>query len=292
MNVSKLLSLPFVVALLFISVSIVHADGGKSTSCSERKVPGCVLTVVDGVEVRYNGMNPWADQGVTQYGTQYQCVELIQRYYAQTRDYPSYWMPYKAYQVYDDWGHFARQDAYPNGSKTPPERGDILVFNRTWANPYGHVAIVEGIEDGKIKFAQENVMDLGEDSLPIDANNLIQSNDFYGPVRGWIKDTSHPAIQPGPAATVVQQATVNLETAAWFQLQVDADGAFRLEVDGLSVLIGEGKQGTSWELVQPGVHTVKLYADPNSNSRFSYNERVTAQARIWDERHFVQGDQF
>ncbi|MGE5141257.1 MAG: CHAP domain-containing protein [Rudaea sp.] len=278
MNVSKLIGLTFIAALLFTTASAAHADGGGSVSCSDSKIPGCVLAIVDGVEVRYNGMDPWAVQDVTEYGSEYQCVELIQRYYAQVHNYPAYWMPYYAYQVFEDWGHPASMKAYPNGSSTPPQRGDILVFGSIWYAPYGHVAIVESVEKGRIKFAQENVMDLGEDSLPIDSHNVIQSDGaIYSPVRGWLRDESHPAAQPGPAVSVVQEESANLGASWWLQLSVSGNGLFRVELDGAQVLSGDGGQKLPWTLLPAGYHTIKLYADPGGDRHFSYGWASTPQ---------------
>ncbi len=278
MNASKLIGLTFIAALLFTAVPVAHADGGGSVSCSDSKVPGCVLAIVDGVEVRYNGMDPWAVQGITEYGSEYQCVELIQRYYAQVRNYPAYWMPYYAYEVFEDWGHPASMKAYPNGSPIPPKRGDILVFGSTWYAPYGHVAIVESVKDGRIKFAQENVMDLGEDSLSIDSHNVIDSGGgIYSPVRGWLRDESHPAAQPGPDAGVVQAESANLGASWWLQLSVTGNGAFRLEVDDAQVMSGEGEQARPWTYMPAGYHTIKLYADPGGDKHFSYDWSNTPQ---------------
>jgi CHAP domain len=201
---SKLAGFAFATALLLLSVAAVHADGGNAVSCNQNKIVGCVLTTLDGVNVYFNGWYPAADEGAYEFGYKWQCVELIQRYYAEKFGYPGIWAPFYAYQTFDDWGHPTTMTAYPNGSPTTPQDGDVLVFDRTWDDPYGHVALVRSVSGGKITFVQQNMFDVGEDSLPIDANNNIDSSQSrYGPVRGWLRDTSHNASARGTAAANV-----------------------------------------------------------------------------------------
>lgn len=273
MNPGKLVGLTFIVALLFVAPNIVRASGGNSefVSCRDSKVPGCVLLTFNGVDVHWNGPYPWTDFGVTEFGSPYQCVELIQRYYYYVHGYPKYWMPYYAYQVFDDWGHFPTMDAYPNGSPTPPKKGDILVFNRNWDNPYGHVAIVEGVEDGRIEFVQQNMLDLGEDSLPIDEHNLIDSGGYYGPVRGWIHDTLHPEDPPAPPSEVmVQHQTVTIPTPSWVRLTIAAQGHFRFQVDGQTVFEDSSDIQTDWLSIGEGTHDVKLFVERGASAHFNY----------------------
>ncbi len=83
MNVrSKLIGLFFAMALLTSFTSAVHAEGNDSNSvpCGKSKVVGCVLTTLDGVAVRYNGLYGQGE-GAYDFGYKWQCVELIQRYY-------------------------------------------------------------------------------------------------------------------------------------------------------------------------------------------------------------------
>ncbi len=191
MNVrSTLIGLFFAMILLAPFTSAVHAEGNAANSvpCSQRKVVGCVLTTLDGVEVRYNGLYGQG-QGAYEFGYKWQCVELIQRYYFAKFNYPKIWAPYYAYQTFDSNGHPASMTAFPNGGPTVPERGDILVFGKTSWNPYGHVALVQAVHDGLVSFVEQNVFDIGEDSLPMDLRNNMGTRWPYGPVLGWLRET-------------------------------------------------------------------------------------------------------
>lgn len=88
------------------------------------------------------------------YGIRYQCVELIQRLYAQKLGYPDRWgvsyasqMEYKAGQP-----GFADLQFIPNGSTQPPQAGDIIV---TGGNP-GHVSVVNRIIGNQLEIVQQN----------------------------------------------------------------------------------------------------------------------------------------
>ncbi len=191
MNVrSKLIGILFAIALLTSFTSAVHAEGNDSNSvpCSQRKELGCVLTTLDGVAVRYNGTDGEGD-GAYDFGYKWQCVELIQRYYFEKFGYPKIWAPYYAYQTFDPDGHPSTMTAFPNGGSKVPQRGDILVFDSTLWNPYGHVALVKSVHDGQVTFVEQNVLDIGEDSLPMDWNNKIATKWPYGEVRGWLRET-------------------------------------------------------------------------------------------------------
>lgn len=214
--ISKLTGLTFAAALLALSFSAVRADGSNSTPCSQDQVRGCVLTTLDGVAVYFNGWDPSASDD-TYYGYTWQCVELIQRYYGIRFHYPGIWAPMYAYQTFEDWGHPATMDAYPNGSPTTPKDGDVLVFDRTWFDPYGHVALVRWVKNGKIDFVQQNMYAIGEDALPIDSHNNISAGGLYGPIRGWLRDNTPPqppaAPRPRPT-TAPAQSTIPFDALA------------------------------------------------------------------------------
>jgi surface antigen len=45
---------------------------------------------------------------------------------------------------------------YTNPSGTPPQVGDLVVFDGWRGNPYGHVAIVSAVEHGEVEVVQQN----------------------------------------------------------------------------------------------------------------------------------------
>lgn len=130
-------------------------------------VPGDIVDSLDGVYVYYNG-NVGSTYGRNtapdgyNIGLKYQCVEFVKRYY-----YEHY-----GHKMPDPYGHAVSffdpelKDGetntrrgltqYANGGKTRPQKGDLLVYNATVFNPYGHVAIVAGIDEGTVTVIQQN----------------------------------------------------------------------------------------------------------------------------------------
>lgn len=96
------------------------------------------------------------------YGLQWQCVEFVKRYYAL---HLHHYMP-------DTWGNakdfFDRRlpDAsynesralvqYANPSLKKPAVDDILVFDGTLSNRYGHIAIISAVFEDHIEIIQQN----------------------------------------------------------------------------------------------------------------------------------------
>ena len=122
---------------------------------------------LNGVYVYYNnnvgnvdGRNMTADG--YNLGLKYQCVEFVKRYYYEHFDHK---MP-------DSYGH--AKDFYQKGvadgtyiktrnlvqhsnpSKTKPKVNDLVVYDATAFNKYGHVAIISKVTDSKIEIIQQN----------------------------------------------------------------------------------------------------------------------------------------
>jgi surface antigen len=271
---SKLIGLAFAILVLTATAPVVRAEGdtAATTPCSQNKEIGCVLTTIDGVNVYFNGMDPTADQGEGDYGYMWQCVELIQRYYAVRFNYPDIWAPLDAYEMFDDWGHPETMTAYPNGSSNAPREGDVLVFDPVWGNPYGHVALVKSVGDGKVTFVQQNVYDIGEDSLPIDSNNNITNEGIYGPVRGWLRDTA--TVRP------LEQDNLIPSSQVLVNFTVHSDGKTQLILDGKQILSGEGDQTSDWTLLSAGKHTVELVGIGAVNAHLDWTTRLLDDMRI------------
>ncbi len=128
---------------------------------------GDVVDEFNGVPVYYNhsvsnvsGRN-LAPDGYN-LGLKYQCVEFVKRYYYQ---YFNHKMP-------DSYGHaksffnHSVQDGkinkqrdllqFTNGSALMPEVNDLIVFDSTAFNRYGHVAIISGVTENEIEIIQQN----------------------------------------------------------------------------------------------------------------------------------------
>lgn len=95
-------------------------------------------------------------------GLKYQCVEFVKRYYYENKNHR---MP-------DSYGHakdfFERQLAdgtlskrrnlvqYNNPSNSRPQVDDLIVFDGTTFNKYGHVAIISKVTNNSVEIIQQN----------------------------------------------------------------------------------------------------------------------------------------
>ncbi|QAA83073.1 CHAP domain-containing protein [Aequorivita sp. H23M31] len=95
-------------------------------------------------------------------GLRYQCVEFVKRYYYEHLDHK---MP-------DSYGHakdfFEKQLAdgkrskrrnltqYSNPSSSKPKVDDLVVYDATSFNKYGHVAIISKVGENSVEIVQQN----------------------------------------------------------------------------------------------------------------------------------------
>lgn len=122
---------------------------------------------LDGVIVYYNGdISNDSGRNLTEdnynLGKKYQCVEFVKRYYYEHFNHK---MP-------DSYGHAKdffdaetedgqinkRRDLiqFLNPSSSFPQKGDLIVFDGTSFNPYGHVAIISEVSENGIEIIQQN----------------------------------------------------------------------------------------------------------------------------------------
>jgi len=122
---------------------------------------------LNGVVVYYNGRvgNVTGRNTTTtgyNLGLKYQCVEFVKRYYYE----------YLKHEMPDSYGHakdffnttladgkYNKQrnlTQYTNTSQTKPKVDDLLIFDGTTFNKYGHVAIVSKVMDDEIEIIQQN----------------------------------------------------------------------------------------------------------------------------------------
>ena len=107
-----------------------------------------------------NGRNTTADG--YNLGLKYQCVEFVKRYYYEH-------LNHKMPDSYGNAKDFFDNDItdgqlnkkrnltqYANPSQTKPKVDDLLIFDGTIFNKYGHVAIVSNVTDNDIEIIQQN----------------------------------------------------------------------------------------------------------------------------------------
>ena len=151
---------------VFALVACVTICSCKAFISYPKHTIGEVIDTYNGVEVYYNGevdnVSGRNIQNNYNIGLKYQCVEFVKRYYYQVFNHK---MP-------DSYGHavsfFDRRlpDGqvnakrgllqYTNPSKVKPAINDILVYDGTIINPYGHVSIVINVADDELEIIQQN----------------------------------------------------------------------------------------------------------------------------------------
>lgn len=122
---------------------------------------------LNGVYVYYNnnvgnveGRNMTADG--YNLGLKYQCVEFVKRYYYEHYDHKmpdSYGHAKDFYQKGVADGTYIKSRnlvQHSNPSATKPKVNDLVVYDATTFNKYGHVAIVSKVTDSKIEIIQQN----------------------------------------------------------------------------------------------------------------------------------------
>lgn len=128
---------------------------------------GQVIDSYNGVPVYYNGgFNNVEGREVTpdgyNLGLKYQCVHFVKNFYYQHLNHK---MP-NSYGHAKDFFNSKIVDGklntdrnliqYKNPSSTKPEVNDLLIFDRTQLNPYGHVAIISEVSENQIEIIQQN----------------------------------------------------------------------------------------------------------------------------------------
>lgn len=100
----------------------------------------------------------------TKLGVKWQCVELVRRYLASRQLVWLVSIP----TAEDIWtirtpiirlldGQPAKIEKIANGTgREPPQQGDVVVWSRVGEVPFGHVAVVTAVCDGKVHIAEQN----------------------------------------------------------------------------------------------------------------------------------------
>ncbi len=128
---------------------------------------GQILDSLNGVKVYYNGgVSHTGKRNVSEdgynIGLTYQCVEFVKRYYYQ---YYHHKMPDSYGNAKDFYDNSVKDGSinikrdliqFTNPSKSKPDIGDLVIFDGTIGNPYGHVAIISDVKARYIEIIQQN----------------------------------------------------------------------------------------------------------------------------------------
>lgn len=168
----------------------------------KKYILGDTLDTFQNIPVFYNG-SPDNVLGISKspngyvYGLQYQCVEFIKRFYF---DFLHHTFPIGSGEAVDFFEtglsdgqlNQARQlRQYTHPSHWKPEKYDILVFNATSDNKYGHVAIISTIWQDSLEIVQQNT---GLQTRRVIRYSFVQNRWELQDKRvlGWLRKDSLP----------------------------------------------------------------------------------------------------
>ena len=164
----------------------------------------------DGEPVCANGTWKYVDGPSSGYGTEWQCVELVQRFFADRwgiRPGPNHSPIWPGVSSASQMFSAVPPGvvAYKNGdTKHPPVPGDALVFASWGVLRAGHVAIVSAVSPTQITFVQQNVSGRPQDFLPVNGTatiaDTVSIQHGYPPVLGWLHATKNQGAAPPIAA--------------------------------------------------------------------------------------------
>lgn len=125
-------------------------------SCSDAPSCGSTMTSFNGISAKSNGGNQCTGNscgGYGTYGSQYQCVELAQRYFGELYGTTPIW-----YGNAIDLCDTKPSDVSITSNPVP---GDLVVFD---TGTYGHVAVIKSISGGYINVMEQNSSPTGLNS--------------------------------------------------------------------------------------------------------------------------------
>lgn len=189
--------------LLIISLLLIFCVGIMKLSLHVNMNPfrtvGEELDSFNNVSVYYNGaVNNVEKRNVTKdgynLGLQYQCVEFVKRYYYEHLNHK---MP-NSYGHAKDFFNSTVKDGklntqrnliqYTNGSISKPKTHDILVFQASWYNSFGHVAIVTEVTENSVTIIQQNAGPFSSTRVSYDL--ILEDNSWEildNKIVGWLR---------------------------------------------------------------------------------------------------------
>lgn len=155
------------IGALFI-LSSVGFWAYKKYNFGTNYVIGQEIDNLNGVSVYYNGWySTVKGRNITadgyNLGLKYQCVEFVKRYYYEHLNHkmPNTYGHAKDYfnkSLLDGQKNKARNlYQYSNPSRSKPKVNDLLIYNASTFNKFGHVSIVSKVSDDEIEVIQQNV---------------------------------------------------------------------------------------------------------------------------------------
>jgi len=185
------------IALLILSVVGVRTF--KKFNFNPTHTVGEKIDSLNGVIVFYNGAvdnvsgRNTTDDGYN-LGLKYQCVEFVKRYYYE----------HLQHKMPDSYGHAKdffdktltdgqknkqrNLTQYKNPSQTKPNVNDLLIFDATISNKYGHVAIISKVTENEIEIIQQNPGQFGKSRINIPLESINGKWNINNErVLGWLR---------------------------------------------------------------------------------------------------------
>jgi hypothetical protein len=139
----------------------------KNVNWNRNHSVGEVVDTFNGVKIYYNGGVSNSEgrnliEDGYNIGVKYQCVEFIKRYYYEHLHHKMPDTYGNAIDYYDTTLKDSMRNTkrnliqFSNPSKVKPKVNDILIFNKTIFNRYGHIAIISKADDNLIEIIQQN----------------------------------------------------------------------------------------------------------------------------------------
>lgn len=171
----------FFICIILVAITITFWLAQKKPS-GKNLIIGEVIDELNGVSVYYNGpVDNVSGRNVSSdgynLGLKYQCVEFVKRYYFQ----------HLYHRMPDSYGHakdfFDKKLSdgkrnkrrnliqYTNPSRYRPKPDDLLIFDGSTLNSYGHVAIISKVSDDEIEIIQQNPGPLGSSRATYSLSN-------------------------------------------------------------------------------------------------------------------------
>lgn len=186
-----------VTAASFVTIWMI-----KNVNFNSQYEIGEQIDELHGVAVYYNGgVDHVRDRNVSpdgyNIGLKYQCVEFVKRYY----------LEHYHHQMPDSYGHakdfFDRSlkdgamnikrdlQQFQQSSASKPEVGDILIFDGSLFNQYGHVAIISSVSNDEVEIIQQNPGPFGSSRVKyqLALKEKLWHID-HGRVLGWLRKST------------------------------------------------------------------------------------------------------
>ncbi len=209
----------FFLVLFLLSIKVVEA-ANFGVSIGEYK----------GVTAFSNGVSHGVNGDYEEYGYQYQCVEYVNRFYAQALN----WKNMRGSGNGKDYFNKADKNgllAFKNGGTEKPQPDDLLTFG---GEPYGHVAIISEVGHDYIKIIEQN---WSSDNCCRKLKMKVNKNEYYLDsgvnehyIQGWLRIPGHTNTTTNTKTIssnnyISNPITYSLDHLGWLDVFKDGDPA-------------------------------------------------------------------